>query len=101
MTFLDASTCRKLRELPVSTAGTYLAFSPDGKQFAVATDSIQIINVATGKMLAQFPLPQDAVLYDQKLFSGGLEFSPDGHSLLIAFLSTDPYCGKIQLWRVQ
>jgi WD40 repeat protein len=101
MIFVDASSCRKLKELPVSTSGTYLAFSPDGKQFAVAKDSIQIMSVSTGKMLSQIPLPQNTVLYDQKLFSGGLEFSPDGRYLLIAFLSADPYCGKIQLWRVQ
>lgn len=101
LVLIDALTCRKLKELPVSTSGTYLAFSPDGKQFAVAKDSVQIINIASGKVTLDIPLPPKAVLYDQKLFSGGLEFSPNGHYLLIAFLSIDPYCGKIQLWQVE
>jgi WD40 repeat protein len=101
MVFLDASSCQELRELSISTHGNYLAFSPDGQQFAVAEDSIELRNVSTGEILAQIPYPKNVVLLDHKLFSGGLEFSPDGHFLLIAFQATNPYSGKIQLWQVQ
>ena len=40
--FLDATTCKEIKELnvsPLSGYETYLAFSPDGQEFAIARDS--------------------------------------------------------------
>lgn len=97
--FIDAVTCQDLRELPVTTTGTYLALSPDGQMFAIATETLQILETTTGENLAEIPFPKNAAVYSHKLFSGGIEFSPDGQYLLIAF-STGAYSGKIQLWRL-
>jgi len=105
--FIEASTCRELRELNISPLvdyENYLAFSPDGKQFAVARDSIQIIDTVTGEVLAKMPFPQKAVPITSKLFLSGIKFSPDGHYLLVAYdllelNSADD--GEIQLWQLK
>ena len=103
--FVDDSTCQELRELALSPArenyDTYLTFSPDGQQLAIARDSIQIMNISTGEILAQMPFPENASPYPVKLFLGGMSFSPNGHYLLIAYASLkDAYSAKVQLWRL-
>ncbi len=97
--FIDAATCQEKRELPVSTIGTNLAFSSDGQWMAIAKDDVEIIETTSGRILAQIPFPKNAAMYDNKLFSGGIEFSPDDRYLLLAF-STGAYTGEIQLWQL-
>ena len=99
--FIDAVTCQELKELNLAPAFlTYFAFSPDGQWFAIARESIQIMDAVTGETIAQIPFPENAVPYSHKLFSGGIEFSPDGRYLLLAF-STGAYSGQIQLWQLK
>jgi WD40 repeat protein len=105
--FIDALTCQENRELSVSPSPdyeNYLAFSPDGKQLAVARESIQIINAATGEMLAQFPFPERAVPISSNLVLNGIKFSPDGRYLLIAYDLLIPDTaddGEVQLWHLK
>ena len=101
MIFLDAISCEKLNELPVSTEGNYLAFSPDGQQFVIAADTIELREVATGELVSQIPYPQNTFLFDNNFSSGEIKFSPDGHYLLIALGTESDYCVKIQLWQLQ
>jgi WD40 repeat protein len=105
LVFIDASTCHEIKELnivPSFDYENYLAFSPDGKQFAVAKDSIQIVNVATGEILAKIPFPENAVPISSKFFLNGIKFSPNGRYLLIAyFLLNNANNGKIQLWQLR
>ena len=98
--FIDAPTCQYQRELPITTIGTNLAFSQDGRFMATAEKhSINIHDIKTGERLAQISLPNDAGVSSSKLFPGGIKFSPNGHYLLLAF-----YVGidvdHIQLWRL-
>jgi hypothetical protein len=39
--------------------------------------------------------------YSSKLFLGGIKFSPDDRSLLIAFYLKDADSGKVQLWQLK
>ncbi len=104
LVFIDASTCHELRELNISLSfPTYLAFSPDGQWFAVARQSIQIIETATGRTVAQVPLPESAgPTSNHGGLNSGLVFSPDGRYLLLAFSTNanDSYSGKVQLWQL-
>jgi len=107
MFFIEASTCREQRELNISPSvdyENYLAFSPDGKQFAIARDAIEIMNVSTGETLAQIPFPEKAMPITNKLFLSGIKFSPDSHYLLVAYgllelNSADD--GEVQLWQLK
>jgi WD40 repeat protein len=102
--FIDATTCQELRELnvsPLTGYENYLAFTPDGKQLAVAKNSIWIVDVSTGEALVKFPYPQDAVPISSKLFLSGFRFSPDGHYLLVAYNSLNRSDqGLVQLWQL-
>ncbi len=102
--FFEAATCRKLRELPLAPASgneTYLAFSPDGQWFAIARDSIQIMSVSTGEILARIPFPENAIPVSNKLFLSGIKFSSDGHYLLIAYhLLGSADSDVVQLWQL-
>lgn len=104
MIFIDAVTCQEIRELDISPSPdykNYLAFSPDGKQFAIAKDSIQVVNLSTGEILAKIPFPDNAVPISSKLFLSGIKFSPDGRYLLIAFYLLDGADdGVVQLWQL-
>ncbi len=96
--FIDAATCREIRELntaPAHDHETYFAFSSDGQSFAIAKDSIQIMNTSTGKTLAKIRFPQNAGPNSVKLFLNEIKFSPDGHDLLVT------YGNEVQLWQLQ
>ena len=100
--FLDATTCKEIKELnvsPLSGYETYLAFSPDGQEFAIARDSIQIMNVSTGEILTQISIPQNTYLISWKLFWGGIKFSPDGRYLLTTYTTSN--ANEIQLWQLK
>lgn len=103
--FIDALTCQELRELktsPSSEYENYLAFSPDGKQIAIARDSIEIINVSTGEILAKIPFPERAIPTSNKLLINGIKFSPDGHYLLVVFYPLGSvHDDDIQLWQLK
>lgn len=99
MLFFDTSTCQTINELSFTTIGTNLAFSSDGERFAVANESILVVDTDTGTTLTKIPYPEDANPYNSKLLSSGIEFSPDGKYLLLAF-STGAYSGRIQLWQI-
>lgn len=103
--FIDVSTCQEMRSMkvfPSSDYENYLAFSPDGTQFAIARDSIQIMNLSTGELLADIPFSQNAVPISNKLFLSGIKYSPNGRYLLIAFFLLDSTeNGKVQLWQLK
>jgi len=100
--FIDATTCKEIKELnisPLSGYETYLAFSPDGQEFAIAAkDSIQIINVSTGEILTQISIPKNTYLISWKLFWGGIKFSPNGRYLLATYTTLN--ADEIQLWQL-
>jgi len=101
--FIDASSCQELRELNLTpTSVNYFSFSPDGRWFAIASESIQIMETSTGKTIAQVPLPENSVLSSSMLFDG-IVFSPDGRFLLLAFSTATNgiISSKVQLWQVQ
>lgn len=102
MVFFNATTCKEIRELnvsPLSGYETYLAFSPNGEEFAIAKDSIQIMNVSTGDILTQIAIPKNAYLNSSKLFWSGIKFSPDGRYLLITYTTSN--ANEIQLWQLK
>lgn len=99
MLFFDTSTCQIINELAFTTIGTNLAFSSDGERFAIANESIMVVDTDTGTTLTKIPYPEDATPYNSKLLPSGIEFSPDGKYLLLAF-STGAYSGRIQLWQI-
>lgn len=103
--FIDSTECKEIRELnisPDSDYENYLAFSPDGKSFAIAREKIEVRNILSGEILAQIPFPDKAVPNSSKLFLSGIEFSPDGKYLLISYFPLDSvYNGQIQLWQLQ
>jgi WD40 repeat protein len=99
MVFFDTSTCQTTNELSFTTIGTNLAFSLDGERFAVADESILVVDTDTGTTISKIPYPEDARPYNSKLMPSGIEFSPDGKYLLLAF-STGAYSGRIQLWQI-
>lgn len=99
MIYIDALTCQDLKKIPITTIGTNLAFTTDGKIFAVANEEVQIVNSDTGEIQMKIPFLEGVRPYDTKLMSSGIEFSPDGRYFLMA-LSTGAYTGKIQLWQI-
>lgn len=105
LAFVNPSTCQEVRELNIAPSldyENYLAFSPDGKLFAVAKDSIRIMKVATGETLAQIPFPKNGVPNSSKLFLSGIKFSPNGRYLVIAYYLLDgANYGEVQLWQLQ
>jgi WD40 repeat protein len=105
LVFIDATTCQELRELNLSPSIGYetsLAFSPDGEEFAIVRDSIQIVSVSTGEKLTQIPLPENAIPHSNKFFLSGIKFSPNGRYLLTAlYLLDSAGSGEIQLWQLK
>ncbi|HNE06516.1 MAG TPA: WD40 repeat domain-containing protein [Anaerolineales bacterium] len=105
MVFINAQTCKEIKELNVSPKSdyeNYFAFNPNGKQFAIARDSIEIRDTGTGEIIAQIPFPDKAVPNSSKLFLSGIKFSPDGKYLLISYFPLDSvYSGQIQLWQLK
>jgi len=103
--FINAQTCEEIKELdvtPKSNYENYFAFSPNGKQFAIARDSIEIRDTVTGEIMAQIPFPDKTVPNSSKLFLSGIKFSPDGKYLLISYFPLDSvYSGQIQLWQLK
>lgn len=103
--FIDTSDCKEIRALNVSPKSkyeNYLAFSPDGKQFAIAQDSIEIRDTLTGAMQAQILFPKNAVPDSSKLFLNGIKFSPDGYYLLLSYYPLGGVSkGQIQLWQLK
>lgn len=103
--FIDTSNCKETRELAISPNAddeNYFAFSPDGKQFAIARESIEIRDTFTGELLAEIPFPNNAVTYSIKLYLSTIEFSPDGNYLLISYFPLEStYNGHIQLWKLE
>ena len=100
--FIDASNCKEMRELNVLLSPdyeTYLAFSADERELAVARDSIQIMSMSTGEILAQIAFPPNAGLISRKLFWSGIKFSPDGRYLLVAYAISKG--NEIQLWQLE
>lgn len=103
--FIDTSDCKEIRALnvaPKSDYKNYLAFSPDGKQFAIAQDSIESRDTITGEIQAQIPFPKNAVPDSSKLLFNGMKFSPDGSYLLVAYYPLGSiYKSQIQLWQLK
>jgi WD40 repeat protein len=105
--FIDAATCVEMRHLnvvPLPDYENYMAFSPDGKQLALARESIQIMNATTGELMKKIPFPQDAIPISNKLVLSGISFSPDGRYLLIAYdtlLLNTADDGEIQIWQME
>lgn len=104
--FVNAQTCEEERVLnlsPSSDYTNYFTFSPDGKEFAIASDSLQIIKTSTSKIVADIPFPEKSVPISIKFFLNGIEFSPDGHYILVAYflLNNPDHDGKIQLWQLK
>src|SRR5262249_16101796 len=54
-----------------------LAVSPDGKLVAVGGSLLKVVELATGKLVAQKPLPRQRWVYD-------LAFHPSGRALMMA-----------------
>jgi hypothetical protein len=103
MIFIDASTCEELRELNLPpTLTPYFSFSQDGRWFAIAAGSIQIMETSTGKAIAQIPIPENFIPSYSRLFNG-MVFSPDDRYLLLAFSTStsDTISSKVQLWRLK
>jgi WD40 repeat protein len=101
--FIDASSCRELRELNIAPIlATNFAFSPDGQWLAIAEHSIRIVETATGRTITQIHLPENAVpSFNNRGGLGGLVFSPDGQYLLLAFSTyANDYFDTVQLWQL-
>jgi len=100
--FIDALTCKEIRKLsisPLSGYETYFAFSPNGQEFAIAKDAIQVLNVSTGDILARILFPLDAGPISKGFFWNGIKFSPDGRYLLITYAISNG--NKVQLWQLK
>ena len=103
--FVDASMCQELRALDIAPAfgdETSVAFSPDGRWFAIEKESVLIVETSTGETLTQITIPENASLKSITFFLSSIRFSPNGRYLLIALYSTDDiYAGIVQLWQLK
>jgi|GEM_PF-2615025 WD40 repeat protein len=100
--FIDASSCQELRELNLDQTDLhYFSFSSNGKWLAIfAGQSIEIIETATGKTIAQISLTITPSPFG---YASKIVFSPDSNYLLLGF-SMAPNSidsGKVQLWQLQ
>ena len=77
--------------------GSHVAFSPDGKTLASAEYGIQLWDVPSGKLKAEFRFRSET-LFGQTAWASSitsLVFSPDGNTLVTGGLS-----GELMLWDV-
>ena len=98
--FIDSTVCEELRSLPIQTIGNNLAISSQGNQIATVDKEIEIHDLASSELLMTIPVPENASVYDYKLFHHGLVFSPDGKYIVAGFLINSEH-GLLQLWQIQ
>ncbi|MGH9971778.1 MAG: WD40 repeat domain-containing protein [Pyrinomonadaceae bacterium] len=95
----NVNTGQEVLLIKLKEKGASVAFSPNGKVMAVATQPVWgsppqpivgLYDVRTGQLLREFPRRKSAV--------AGLAFSPDGQTLAIA--SGDAVGAQIDLWEL-